>query len=418
MAQFLQWGTEDSDIFLVGNAYVSTTAGTFSPLVSSGIGVNTPGNNIPLSDYGRSVGQFAPGSFMVSGYHWTNGENGSTTIGVDGGWLLRLIDANGIPRFQIALPLPISGAVYGPLIMQTINAAGQFTQVGGSFTGLVGSTLQKLSVFWTTGGVKVYIGSALVAGYAGDMTTDGVDALAGYDLGCVTRGGNSPVGGSVWSGMKVADFDVRSVELMKLTITGAGATSSWNGASDGSTIDEITMNIADGIDSETDNQISLFTAPGTLPTGTWGILGIGVAAFCSAAPYAAIVTLDTSADTASGATLPFTSTTGVADGQLVTGTNIAPGATVLSFVANTSVTLTANVLGDVPSGEAITFTTQSPQHIDMALHIGSTTYVSPPQNVDPSLDRAAYVWPVSPATGQLVTSTELSGLQVGVKSIA
>jgi hypothetical protein len=65
--------------------------------------------------------------------------------------------------------------------------------------------------------------------------------------------------------------------------------------------------------------------------------------------------LETSAQTLSGVTLPFTDTTGVIVGQLVTGTNIAANATVLSFVANTSVTLSIAISGTVASGAAITF---------------------------------------------------------------
>lgn len=67
------------------------------------------------------------------------------------------------------------------------------------------------------------------------------------------------------------------------------------------------------------------------------------------------VVLQTNAETTSGAVLPFTSTTGVVIGQAVTGTNIAAGSTVLSIVANTSVTLSLDITGTVASGASITF---------------------------------------------------------------
>jgi hypothetical protein len=73
---------------------------------------------------------------------------------------------------------------------------------------------------------------------------------------------------------------------------------------------------------------------GTIPTGT---------------------THSTSGDTPSGTTLPFSSTTGVANGMSVSGTNIPANTFVASFVANTSVTLTQAVSGDVPSSTVITF---------------------------------------------------------------
>ena len=69
----------------------------------------------------------------------------------------------------------------------------------------------------------------------------------------------------------------------------------------------------------------------------------------------AAVTLDTSASTASGSTLPFTSTTGVVVGQTVTGTNIAAGSVVASLVANTSVTLSKAITGTVASAAPIVF---------------------------------------------------------------
>jgi hypothetical protein len=67
------------------------------------------------------------------------------------------------------------------------------------------------------------------------------------------------------------------------------------------------------------------------------------------------VSLNTSALTNSGATLPFTSTAGVVAGAGVAGTNIPAGTTVLSFVPNTSVTLSNPISGSVASGAAITF---------------------------------------------------------------
>jgi hypothetical protein len=81
------------------------------------------------------------------------------------------------------------------------------------------------------------------------------------------------------------------------------------------------------------------------------------------------VTLATSALTASGATLPFTSTTGVALGMYATGTNIPPNAYVLSFVVNTSVTLSANIQASVANGASIQFG----QSIYTVLTAGSTT---------------------------------------------
>ena len=79
--------------------------------------------------------------------------------------------------------------------------------------------------------------------------------------------------------------------------------------------------------------------------------------WCSGAGTPAIcgnVSLTTSGSTATGSVLPFANTTGVAIGQPVTGTNIAPGATVLSFTG-TTVTLSTPILGTVGASTAIAF---------------------------------------------------------------
>lgn len=84
-------------------------------------------------------------------------------------------------------------------------------------------------------------------------------------------------------------------------------------------------------------------------------------------PLANLVTLPTSADTPSGAVLPFTGTTGVIDGApvsgggsanlaaLETGATIPAATTVASHVANVSATLSQTLLGDLPAGSPVTF---------------------------------------------------------------
>jgi hypothetical protein len=74
------------------------------------------------------------------------------------------------------------------------------------------------------------------------------------------------------------------------------------------------------------------------------------------------VDLASSADTPSGATLPFASTAGVAVGMNVTSAataNIPPG-TVVTAVTPTSVTISANIVADVPFGTNIRFTPNFP----------------------------------------------------------
>lgn len=68
------------------------------------------------------------------------------------------------------------------------------------------------------------------------------------------------------------------------------------------------------------------------------------------------VSRTTSAQTTSGAVLPFSSTSGVYEGMAVSGTNIPADTFVSSVVANTSVTLSRSISGTVANGASISFT--------------------------------------------------------------
>jgi len=81
----------------------------------------------------------------------------------------------------------------------------------------------------------------------------------------------------------------------------------------------------------------------------------------------------TQADTNTGSVLPFTNTTGITAGNYVYGINIAPGATVASVAANASVTLSAPIMGKVPGGSFIGFTTSN----DTGLTISGRNATSP-----------------------------------------
>jgi type IV pilus assembly protein PilY1 len=88
--------------------------------------------------------------------------------------------------------------------------------------------------------------------------------------------------------------------------------------------------------------------------GSWGVLGspLFTTQFQSSS-------LTTNADVPSGNVLMFAAVSGVAIGQAVSGTGIAPGTYVQSVVGST-VNLTQAVSADVPSGTAITFSGNQP----------------------------------------------------------
>ena len=121
----------------------------------------------------------------------------------------------------------------------------------------------------------------------------------------------------------------------------------------GTTVKSVTTSIATGTPCTVTTSVTL-SAPvsGDVPNNT-------SIAFNPPLPT---VTATTTSDTPSGKSLPFATapgTTGIQAGMLVAGTNI-PGGTTVSSVSATSVTLSNNVLGDVPNGSVITFTAAVP----------------------------------------------------------
>lgn len=351
----LAFGIEDSNIAGLGNVSVDTTAGRFNANVACGLAVPVPAV-APAADYWRSIGQFSSSSFYLRADVWSSAVAGNTTNVRNSSFLLRLIDAAGVPRIVIAYQdhwgVTNNPNIQGPWIVQTVDAAGTYTTIGaaGGFIGPPVSTLSNIVVqvkYGVDGFVVVYIDNTAVFNFGGDVTTDGVTALAGYDLGQPCLANTLGVSGTtVWSSDTVTDFDPRSLLPVKLPITGAGATSAWNGDASGATVDEITLNDTDGIDGATAGQVELFTQGVTLPVGTYIVAGVGLSARAAA----------------------------------------AAGVT--------------------------------PQHLDFLLRIGGVNYPSPPLAPAAVLGRSAYTWATSPATGVAFTNAEVAGLQIGVKSAA
>lgn len=127
------------------------------------------------------------------------------------------------------------------------------------------------------------------------------------------------------------------------------------------------------------------------------------------------VTLETNASTASGSTLPFTSTTGVVVGQAVSGTNIAAGSVVQSLVVNTSVTLSEAITGAVASAAAIVFgpsitVTNAATFIDdlgvVNVNTGMqlTPVTSSPATGEYSVSNGTYLFAAADATAGLVVA--------------
>lgn len=161
------------------------------------------------------------------------------------------------------------------------------------------------------------------------------------------------------------------------------------------------INAATVSDSETFVTLSPTPPPVNAAQAARRIAALGIPTG-SSTPLAPLdtVALLTSADTPSGNALPFASTTGVAAGMSVAGTNI-PGNTTVTAATPDSVSLSNPVLGDAPSGTAVTFTppfTPRLRQLAQAWLAFPPPVAGPPssQTYQPS-DDASKFWPATAA---------------------
>ncbi|MEJ0015728.1 MAG: hypothetical protein WDN25_04030 [Acetobacteraceae bacterium] len=198
------------------------------------------------------------------------GINPTGTIGVNSNtFLIRFTDAAGVVRLRLISSPNNASSSASQFILQKVNAAGTATTLATSFTGFTKNYLAKLSFmidYQVSGSFVWYIDGVPVLSCTGDLTTDSVTALAGFDLGqpCCNQNTEIVGGHGDWSEAIVADTDPRSLALYTVPPSGAGATSDWDGASDGSTVNEITMNQSSGISTAVADEVALFSQAGTL----------------------------------------------------------------------------------------------------------------------------------------------------------
>jgi hypothetical protein len=138
----------------------------------------------------------------------------------------------------------------------------------------------------------------------------------------------------------------------------------------------------------------------------------------------ASVTLPTSAATASGSVLPFTSTAGVVVGQTVSNANIAAGTVVQSIVANTSVTLSNPITAAISSGSQIVFgpsisVVNAATFVDdlgvinVNTGVQLTPVVSAPTTGQYSVSKGVYTFAAADAGNQVSISYEYTKSTVG-----
>jgi hypothetical protein len=149
-------------------------------------------------------------------------------------------------------------------------------------TSFVLDSLQHLDLQVTNYGsdatVNVYINGNLVITFTGDVSVSG---MAGID--CIVFGPNGQP--TYHSQMIAADQDTRAMRLLTQYPTGAGATDQFSG--DYGDVDEVTLNDANSVYTDTVAQVEEFAVNG-MPSGSWAILGCMLAVRASATAGSAV----------------------------------------------------------------------------------------------------------------------------------
>ncbi len=276
-------GGEDMDVAAAGAAAV-TTSGTSFRAGFARCALSVPGaalnpGGIAQGAFWRVAGQFSSAAFWFSARVYCTAT--TITLGTPSNMFLwRFLDANGLVRLRMR-PASQGTSFSGPWVIEKLTTAGVATQLGASFAGVGNGAITKLDVqvnYSTTGGVTVYFTGSPYFTYSGDTTSDdGTAALAGVDLGWGGSDSSSGffTGETDWSEVLVATTDTRTLNVVTLAPTGLGATAQWTGSYTG--VNEVVLNDADGVATTTAGAIEEFTA-GSLPAGTWGVVGVVVAA--------------------------------------------------------------------------------------------------------------------------------------------
>lgn len=174
-------------------------------------------------------------------------------------------------------------ATAGQLKVSSRNAAGTITDLGSPAstnlpTGQGGAstlTLFDLFINYTSaGGVTLYLNGIPVITYSGDPRTDSATQLnqvefanLGLSAGGVTATETS------WSEIIMADQDTRSMALVTMAPQASGNTQAWT-PNTLANINKTTASDSTFISTTTNNTLSQWTQPTTLPTGVWNVLAM------------------------------------------------------------------------------------------------------------------------------------------------
>lgn len=266
-------GGEDIDYVKNGSAIaVDATAGTFdSAFARCSLGIFAIASDL---DYWRQAKAFSASAFWFGAAVWAQGNSANTPLSA----LLNFWDASVITRLRIR---PTSSAVWPAqsYVVEKLDSAGAATQLGGSFnlvTPVNGLGRIDVHINYATSGLfEIWInGSVLAFTYSGDVTTNGVTALAGHDLR------TSQTSQQIrWSQIVISDSDTRSMSLQTTPPVANGNTHSFDtGTPAAANVNEVTMSDLAFDGSSTAGQIDQYTITSTIAGTGLSVLAFAVSA--------------------------------------------------------------------------------------------------------------------------------------------
>lgn len=199
----------------------------------------------------------------------TSGTLSNTNAGIAMWWL----SSDNVIRLRIRNPSSTGVGALPPVAcnVEKVNAAGTVTLLGTTSAMFSQGSLAKIDVYINyavAGQISIYQNGSRVFNYTGDVTTDGVTALAQLRLGSVAQIalGNAY---SAWSEVIVSTRDTRAMSLITQAPSAAGTTTSWTGTA--AQVNANTASDANPNYTGTAAAVQQYTAT-AVPSGAYGIL--------------------------------------------------------------------------------------------------------------------------------------------------
>lgn len=265
-------GGEDSDLTPSALGAVTTNTAFFRSTKARcalSIGTTPAGN---YTEGWTGTMSTASSEFWFTGRYYAEYFGNSTGEG--------LVFLDGLTRRLYLTQNPSNGN--NPLSLVKRTAGGTNTILQNSSLAFSAFGLIKIDVYIkyaVVGRVRVYTNGTLVIDYSGDVTTDSATTLSGFVCGKFHCQATAATAGPChWSEIMAATVDTRSFSLVTLPCADAGNTTSWTDGTLASKINEVTVNDATIISTDTANAVNQFTIGSDNLAGNPGIVAVSVVA--------------------------------------------------------------------------------------------------------------------------------------------